>query len=71
MRRSKQVENMIARANEVLEANRVTDLGNPLFNELTWLLLETGLYKGYNSYHYNEAGIKCIGETADSFLQIL
>ena len=52
MRRSKQVEALIADVNDYLRYNEIKDESNPVFSVVADSLLRNKLYMGYNYYRY-------------------
>lgn len=53
-KRTKQVQEMVDMLNEYLKYNKVIDPYNEVKAGLTWLLLGTNLYYGYNYFYDKE-----------------
>ena len=56
-KRTKQVEEMVKRANSIFKSKKIKDCyNNSLFMFMDSFLLDMGMYKGYNFYKIDENG---------------
>lgn len=67
MKRTKQIENLIAEVNDYLKLNHIKETSNPVFLVVTNNLIHQKLYHGYNLYNVN--GCLSGGRNAD-YIQI-
>ena len=65
-KRTKQVEEMVKRANNIFKLERVKDpYNNSLFMFLSDFLLDKRMYQGYNYYKIDENGKFYLAGTSD------
>lgn len=66
MKRTKQLQTVIDTTNAYLRNNRIKDEADPAFHMVTWSLLQTKTYKGFNYYKDKQIGDEVIPVLAGS-----